>query len=86
MLKRYLTLYSSEVGTAPWGDVATISESLGYTELTNTTGAEYLRSRGVSDLYINEIVESVTRVNYGQVESIAIFCAFQLLIDHTAER
>ncbi|KAJ7139742.1 Prenylcysteine lyase-domain-containing protein [Mycena epipterygia] len=64
MINKFLTLYSSE--TPKWDNITHLSSSLGWTELVTQSTAEYLKSEGVSDKFISELVEASTRVNYGQ--------------------
>ncbi|ESK98241.1 prenylcysteine lyase [Moniliophthora roreri MCA 2997] len=64
MVKEYLGLYSHD---APkWDNITSLASALGWTDLVSSTTSEYFRSHGVSDKFINEMVESATRVNYGQ--------------------
>ncbi|KAG9104026.1 hypothetical protein FRC06_006106 [Ceratobasidium sp. 370] len=63
MINTYLNLYKPH---APHASIADISASLNFTSLTSTTTSAYLASHGVSQLFIHELVEAATRVNYGQ--------------------
>jgi len=65
MMKKYTTLYAAD---APrFDDIQALSEQLGFADLTNQTTAGYNAEHGVSEKYIFEILEALTRVNYGQV-------------------
>ncbi|KAJ7356980.1 Prenylcysteine lyase-domain-containing protein [Mycena albidolilacea] len=64
MINKFLTLYSPD---APkWDNITHLSTTLGWTDLVSQSTSEYLRSEGVSDRFISELVEASTRVNYGQ--------------------
>ncbi|QRW00032.1 prenylcysteine lyase [Ceratobasidium sp. AG-Ba] len=63
MIDTYLNLYNPH---APHDSVADISASLNFTSLTSATASNYLGSHGVSQLFVHELVEAATRVNYGQ--------------------
>ncbi|KAF7339982.1 Prenylcysteine lyase [Mycena venus] len=64
MLAQFLHLYSPE---APkWDNITHLSSTLEWTELVSQSTSDYLRSEGVSDKFISELVEASTRVNYGQ--------------------
>ncbi|PPQ63712.1 hypothetical protein CVT24_004292 [Panaeolus cyanescens] len=69
MIKRFLHLYQPD---APkWDNIADLADAFEWTQLINSTTAEFLLSQGVSEKYIHEVVEAATRVNYGQnVDSI----------------
>ena len=55
MLNHYLELYNTT--TPDWKDVARISAFLNLTRLTSQTTEAYLRSQGVGEKYIVEMVE-----------------------------
>ncbi|KAJ6501653.1 Prenylcysteine lyase-domain-containing protein [Mycena vitilis] len=64
MINKFLTLYSPE---APkWDNLTHLSSQLGWAELVSQTTSEYLKGEGISNLFISELVEASTRVNYGQ--------------------
>ncbi|KAJ7169505.1 Prenylcysteine lyase-domain-containing protein [Mycena filopes] len=64
MINQFLTLYSAETPT--WDNITHLSTSLNWTDLVSKSTSDYLRSEGVSDKFISELVEASTRVNYGQ--------------------
>ncbi|KAH8835831.1 Prenylcysteine lyase-domain-containing protein [Flagelloscypha sp. PMI_526] len=64
MIKKYLTLYSSE--TPRWDDISDLAEALEFSDMTQKTMLDYLTEHGVSQQYAQELVEAATRVNYGQ--------------------
>lgn len=65
MMKRFVTLYAPD---APrFDDIQALAQTLGFAELINQTTFEYNVAHGVSEKYIFELLESMTRVNYGQV-------------------
>ncbi|KAF8167814.1 Prenylcysteine lyase-domain-containing protein [Crassisporium funariophilum] len=64
MIDTFLSLYTKD---APkWDSMSTLASALGWTELLNSTTSTYLVSQGISEKYVNEVVEAATRVNYGQ--------------------
>ena len=65
MVTEYLRLYTTE--SPRWDDVAHLVETMDWTDFVNSTTLEYLTARGISEKWIKEMVESATRVNYGQV-------------------
>lgn len=65
MIQQILVLYSSS--SPKWDNITDLSARLGWTEIVNSTTTDYLIKQGVSEKYINEVVEAATRVNYGQV-------------------
>ncbi|KAJ7785934.1 Prenylcysteine lyase-domain-containing protein [Mycena metata] len=66
MTNKFLTLYSAESETPTWDNITHLSSSLSWSDLVSKTTSEYLKSEGVSDKFIAELVEASTRVNYGQ--------------------
>ena len=64
MVNRFLDLFS--VNTPKWDNIADLSATMGWTDLTSKSVADHLKSQGVSEKYINEVVEAASRVNYGQ--------------------
>lgn len=64
MIKSYLTLYSPE--TPHWRNVADLAETFGWWTLLQSTTSEYFVNQGISELFVDEMVEAATRVNYGQ--------------------
>jgi prenylcysteine oxidase/farnesylcysteine lyase len=65
MVTDYLALYTPSLHT--WKTVKALAEKLDWLRLTSQTVAEYFTSKGVGELFIHEVVEALTRVNYGQV-------------------
>ncbi|KAF5377177.1 hypothetical protein D9615_006339 [Tricholomella constricta] len=64
VIKQFLTLYTLE---APkWDDIADLAASLGFSDLIQSTTANYFVKGGVSKRFAFEVVEAATRVNYGQ--------------------
>ncbi|KAF8203830.1 Prenylcysteine lyase-domain-containing protein [Pholiota molesta] len=64
MVKQILVLYTAV--SPKWDNITDLSARLGWTEIVNSTTADYLAKQGVSEKYVNEVVEAATRVNYGQ--------------------
>lgn len=50
-----------------WPSVEELGKQLKWLYLTAQTSAEYLTGQGISEHFIHELHESMTRVNYGQV-------------------
>jgi len=63
LLDNYSSLYST---LTRWDSVEELSAALNFTSLTAQDSASFLASHGVGDAYAYEVVESSTRVNYGQ--------------------
>jgi len=49
-----------------WDNVSDLSSFLRWDQLTNSSAADYFKTRGISDKYIFEVVQAATRVNYYQ--------------------
>ena len=67
MVNTFLQLYTPSYGAAPWQDLSHLAASFEWTSLINSTTAEYLDGQGINPKFTREMVESATRVNYGQV-------------------
>jgi prenylcysteine oxidase / farnesylcysteine lyase len=63
MTNNYLSLYST---ITQWNSVEQVSAALNFTEIVAQDAATHLANQGVGDTYAFEVVESSTRVNYGQ--------------------
>lgn len=50
----------------PWSTVGKLANAVNVSALAATTGLEYFKSQRVSDLFVEEMVEAATRVNYAQ--------------------
>ncbi|KAL9095465.1 MAG: hypothetical protein Q9165_002336 [Trypethelium subeluteriae] len=61
---RFLKLY--EAPNFPWSSLSDILSELGLVKATGVTGEQYLKEKGVSDLFAREIIQASTRVNYAQ--------------------
>ncbi|KAI0005435.1 FAD/NAD-P-binding domain-containing protein [Russula compacta] len=69
MIGKYVTLYEPDAQN--WTSIEELNNALNWTELISQTGVEYFESHGVSQRFTNELIEALTRVNYGQnVDSI----------------
>ncbi|KAL4068392.1 Prenylcysteine lyase-domain-containing protein [Scleroderma yunnanense] len=64
MIAEYVKLYTTE--SPRWDDVAHLVEKMGWTDFVNSTTLDYLTEKGISEKWTREMVESATRVNYGQ--------------------
>lgn len=67
MVNTFLQLYSPSYGASPWQDLSHLAASFEWTSLINSTTVEYLDGQGINPKFTREMVESATRVNYGQV-------------------
>ncbi|CAE6452792.1 unnamed protein product [Rhizoctonia solani] len=63
MVNAYLNLYQPR---APYPSITAISSSLNFTHITAVSASKYLTDNGVNLLFVHELVEAATRVNYGQ--------------------
>ncbi|CDU22220.1 related to Prenylcysteine oxidase precursor [Sporisorium scitamineum] len=50
----------------PWSTVEDLAAAVNATSLVETTGMQFFKDRRVSELFIEEMVEAATRVNYAQ--------------------
>lgn len=67
-IEKFTLLYDYDFieQNGPFNSVDEMVESLGMTELIQQSGLSYLTSNGISKEFAEEIIESATRVNYGQ--------------------
>ncbi|KAI0318721.1 FAD/NAD-P-binding domain-containing protein [Amylostereum chailletii] len=49
-----------------WSNISALSEAFDWSEQVSQTGSEYFQSKGVPKLFITELIEAATRVNYAQ--------------------
>lgn len=63
MVDTYLNLYQPRT---PYPSIAAISSALNFTHLTAVPASKHLIENGVNSLFVHELVEAATRVNYGQ--------------------
>ncbi|KAI0084957.1 FAD/NAD(P)-binding domain-containing protein [Irpex rosettiformis] len=66
MINTYLQLYSTSFGSSPWQDLSHLTTSFEWNSLLNSSATEYLDGQGINPKFTREMVESATRVNYGQ--------------------
>jgi len=64
MIDDFIDLYTPNI--SHWSTIEEISIKLGFDNLTSQTSESFMLSQGISELYIHELGEAVTRVNYGQ--------------------
>ncbi|KAF8588432.1 FAD/NAD(P)-binding domain-containing protein [Ramaria rubella] len=64
LIDDYLMIYRPS--TPSWESVPAISSYLNFSELVAQTTEEYLDSQNIDKKYSSEIIEAMTRVNYGQ--------------------
>lgn len=50
----------------PWKSIEDLAEAINATSLVSTTGMQFFKEKRVSELFIEEMVEAATRVNYAQ--------------------
>ena len=66
-VSKFTKLYAPEFQkTGPFESIQSFAGALGLEQLAHSSTLEYLRSKGVSDLFTRELVAAATRVNYGQ--------------------
>lgn len=65
MIKDILRLYS--IDTPRWSNISGLVDDLGWGTLLAQSTSEYFETNGVSKRFSREVIESSTRVNYGQV-------------------
>lgn len=65
MTSQFVGLYTSE--SPRWDDVADLAATFEWDEMANSTCIDYLKARGIGELFVQEMVDASTRVNYGQV-------------------
>ena len=68
MVKAVLTLYEKD--TDVWPSIDDLSTNLGFERIMAQTTSEYVDSQGVPLKFSREVIESATRVNYGQVHAV----------------
>ena len=66
-VKELTDLYNIDV--LNWESMSNLTERLGWEDLLAKTAAEYYDAAGVSEKFSRELIESSTRVNYGQVST-----------------
>jgi prenylcysteine oxidase/farnesylcysteine lyase len=64
MVGRFLQLYDEPF--FPWGSLSEAVYEIGLSDMTATSGEQYLKEKGVSDKFAREFVQGATRVNYAQ--------------------
>lgn len=64
VVSRYLSLYEAQ--THKFENITTLAEDLDFLEFTSKDTATYFDEQGVSPIFVNEVIEAATRVNYGQ--------------------
>ena len=68
MIEKFVSLY---LPTGPsWTNISELATKMDWEDLVSQSSAEYLDSRGISQIFSREIVEAATRVNYGQVRKL----------------
>ncbi|KAJ1025100.1 hypothetical protein NDA16_002607 [Ustilago loliicola] len=50
----------------PWTSIEELADAVNATSLVGTTGMQFFKEKRVSELFIEEMVEAATRVNYAQ--------------------
>ena len=53
-------------GTQPWDEIASLINTMEWSNLTSQSGSEFFRSFGVSERHISEILNAATRATYNQ--------------------
>lgn len=57
---------NTSVSGYPWSRIEDLADAINATSLVQTTGMQFFKDRRVSELFIEEMVEAATRVNYAQ--------------------
>ena len=65
MVDKFLDLYTPNL--TQWSTIEDFGAKLGFSNLVSQTGESFMLSQGIGELYTHELLEAVTRVNYGQV-------------------
>ncbi|PAV22226.1 FAD NAD(P)-binding domain-containing [Pyrrhoderma noxium] len=77
MIEKFVSLYSP--ASPSWTNISELATNMDWEDLISQSSAEYLDSQGISQLFSREIVESATRVNYGQnldkIHALEGFCS-----------
>ena len=53
----------------PWHSIEDLAKALNFTEMAAQDAESMFYNNGVSRLFVEEMIEAATRVNYGQVSS-----------------
>jgi prenylcysteine oxidase/farnesylcysteine lyase len=82
MIDRFLGLYTPD--TPRWDDISVFSERFQLASMTNQTTSDFFEGNGVAPLFVRELVEAATRVNYGQVchNFQTVYCNISQLMPH----
>ncbi|KAF2177414.1 Prenylcysteine oxidase [Zopfia rhizophila CBS 207.26] len=59
---KFLKMYEEPI--FPFKSLSDTAEELGLTEITASTGEQFLKEKGVGELFAREVVQASTRVNY----------------------
>ncbi|KAF8898344.1 Prenylcysteine lyase-domain-containing protein [Infundibulicybe gibba] len=62
--QKFLTLYSPKFPA--WNSVDKLATDLGWEGLITQVASRFMQAAGINDIFINEMVEGSTRINYGQ--------------------
>ena len=68
MVDTLLDLYKKD--TPRWREIGDLAAQLQWEGMVARSASEYLQLLGVSRQFVHEMVEGMTRVNYGQVRSV----------------
>ncbi|KAJ3522141.1 hypothetical protein NM688_g8919 [Phlebia brevispora] len=66
MIEHFVNIYTTGWGRTPYSNLTSLVERWNWTDITNKTTAEYFDEQGIDRKWTMEMVESATRVNYGQ--------------------
>ncbi|KAF1956856.1 Prenylcysteine oxidase [Byssothecium circinans] len=61
-VSKFLSMYDGPL--FPWKSLSQVVQDVGLVEVTGLTGEQYLKQKGVGDLFAEEIIQASTRVNY----------------------
>ncbi|KAK0567786.1 hypothetical protein OC861_002529 [Tilletia horrida] len=54
----------------PWSTIESLAQRMKFNELTSQTAEAWFYAKGVGKLFIEEVIEAATRVNYGQTTNL----------------
>lgn len=74
MVSQFVTLYNADVPR--FENLTDLTGKLGWAHITDRTTEEYFNVQGINPKWTRELVEGMTRVNYGQVSSLNIPVSF----------
>jgi hypothetical protein len=65
VVKQFSELYAIE--SRKWDNVSNLAAAFGWGDMAAQSLSSYLEHNGISKIYIHELADAVTRLNYGHV-------------------